>query len=72
MLSIKQIDAGVLNVGYAENGPGEGPAVLLLHGVTVTNRGKRPWGVHRRLEPQVGRSSHARDPIPIGRRLDNE
>lgn len=32
MLPIKQIDAGVLNVGYAEDGPGNGPAVLLLHG----------------------------------------
>jgi pimeloyl-ACP methyl ester carboxylesterase len=30
--SLKQIDAGVLNVGYAEAGPGTGPAVLLLHG----------------------------------------
>lgn len=29
---IKQIDAGLLNVGYAEAGPSEGPAVLLLHG----------------------------------------
>jgi pimeloyl-ACP methyl ester carboxylesterase len=29
---IKQIDAGVLNVGYAEAGPSNGPAVLLLHG----------------------------------------
>jgi pimeloyl-ACP methyl ester carboxylesterase len=30
--SLKQIDAGVLNVGYAEAGPASGPAVILLHG----------------------------------------
>jgi pimeloyl-ACP methyl ester carboxylesterase len=30
--SLKQIDAGVLNVGYAEVGPANGPAVILLHG----------------------------------------
>jgi pimeloyl-ACP methyl ester carboxylesterase len=29
---LKQIDAGVLNVGYAEAGPANGPVVLLLHG----------------------------------------
>jgi pimeloyl-ACP methyl ester carboxylesterase len=30
--ALKQIDAGLLNVGYAEAGPGDAPAVLLLHG----------------------------------------
>ena len=30
--SMKQIDAGVLNVGYAEAGPADGPPVLCLHG----------------------------------------
>jgi len=29
---LKQIDAGVLNVGYAEAGPVNGPPVILLHG----------------------------------------
>jgi len=30
--SLKQINAGVLNVGYADVGPANGPAVILLHG----------------------------------------
>jgi pimeloyl-ACP methyl ester carboxylesterase len=30
--SLKQIDAGVLNVGYAEAGSGDAAAVILLHG----------------------------------------
>ena len=29
---LKQINAGVLNVGYADEGPANGPVVILLHG----------------------------------------
>jgi len=30
--ALQQIDAGVLNIGYAEEGPADGPPVILLHG----------------------------------------
>jgi len=30
--ALKLIQAGLLNIGYAESGPADGPAVILLHG----------------------------------------
>jgi len=30
--TLKQINAGLLNIGYAEDGPADGPPVILLHG----------------------------------------
>ncbi|MBK1838455.1 alpha/beta hydrolase [Azospirillum sp. YIM B02556] len=40
--SLKQIDAGPLSIGYAEDGPADGPAVLLLHGW--------PYDIHSYVE----------------------
>ena len=40
--AIRQIDAGVLNVGYVEAGPPDGPPVLLLHGW--------PYDIHTYIE----------------------
>ncbi|CAO3360762.1 alpha/beta fold hydrolase [Azospirillum palustre] len=40
--SLKQIDAGPLNIGYAEDGPADGPVVFLLHGW--------PYDIHSYVE----------------------
>jgi pimeloyl-ACP methyl ester carboxylesterase len=40
--SLKQVDASILDVGYAEAGPADGPAVVLLHGW--------PYDIHSYLE----------------------
>jgi pimeloyl-ACP methyl ester carboxylesterase len=40
--ALKQINAGLLNVGYAEDGPSDGPPVLLLHGW--------PYDIHSYVE----------------------
>jgi pimeloyl-ACP methyl ester carboxylesterase len=39
---LKQIDAGVLNIGYYEAGPADGPVVLLLHGY--------PYDIHSYID----------------------
>src|SRR4051812_37381137 len=40
--TLRQIEAGVLNVGYAEAGPPDGQAVVLLHGW--------PYGIHNYID----------------------
>ena len=49
---IKQIDAGLLNVGYLDAGPTDGPAVLLLHGW--------PYDVHsyQEVTPRLARAGY--------------
>ncbi|MFI0843921.1 alpha/beta fold hydrolase [Mesorhizobium sp. IMUNJ 23232] len=40
--SLKQVDAGLLNIGYAEEGPADRPPVILLHGW--------PYDIHSYLD----------------------
>jgi pimeloyl-ACP methyl ester carboxylesterase len=49
---LKQVDAGVLNIGYVEMGPKDGAAVLLLHGW--------PYDIHAFAEvaPRLAAAGH--------------
>ena len=58
--SLKQIDAGVLNVGYVEVGPTAGPAVILLHGW--------PYDIHSFVDVAWLASAGYRVIVPYGRR----
>jgi pimeloyl-ACP methyl ester carboxylesterase len=50
--SLNQIDAGLLNVGYAEAGPASGPPVILLHGW--------PYDIHSFVDvaPALAQAGH--------------
>ena len=62
---LKQIDAGVLNVGYAEVGPAEGPVVLLLHGW--------PYDIHSYVDvaPLLAAAGY-RVIVPVSARLRDD
>ena len=50
--ALKQINAGALNVGYAEDGPADGPPIVLLHGW--------PYDIHSFIEvaPLLAKAGH--------------
>jgi pimeloyl-ACP methyl ester carboxylesterase len=49
---LKQVSAGLLNISYAETGPGDGPPVILLHGW--------PYDIHSFLDaaPLLAQAGH--------------
>lgn len=50
--ALKQVNAGVLNVGYAEDGPADGPVVICLHGW--------PYDIHTYVDvaPLLAQAGH--------------
>src|SRR6185312_11531153 len=50
--SLKQIDADALDVGYAEDGPADGPPIILLHGW--------PYDIHSFVDvaPLLAKAGH--------------
>jgi hypothetical protein len=69
--SYKQVDAGVLNIGYAEDSPADGPPVILVHGwpydIPQLRRRRTapggPWLPGHRPVPARLRQHH----VPVGR-----
>jgi hypothetical protein len=65
---LKQIDAGVLNVGYAELGPPNGSPVFLLHGWPYDIHDHRSCANPRRARLSGNRPAFARTRIhPLSR-----
>ena len=67
---LKQIDAGLLNVGYVDAGPADGPAVVLLHGWPYDIHSYDDVAPARGCSGARARSVPARvrdDALPLGR-----
>ncbi len=58
---LKQIDAGVLNIGYADVGPAHGPVVILLHGW--------PYDIHSFVDVAVARRQGLSRDRPVSARI---
>ena len=48
---LRHVDAGVLNIAYYEEGPADGPVVVLLHGF--------PFDIHSYVDVAYGPRHHA-------------